>query len=100
VEPLLSRSPIDVNADGIQKHCIGFHTPETSKLFIKGFSCVRDQTPGLAKSVACLVDHIRYVSRADEEAINLAPANTRECGATALDGKNDGGSEKPAKDSL
>lgn len=92
----------DVNADGIEKHCIGFHTPEASKLFIKGFSCSKDEAPSLAKNVACLVDHIRYVRPADEEAIkaNLAPANVKECGATALDGKNDGASEKSAKDVL
>ena len=90
----------DVNADGIQKHCIGFHTPGASKLFVRGFFCSNDSA-NLAKDVACLVDHIRYVSQADEEAIkaNLAPANAKECGATALDGKNDG-AEKPPKDVL
>jgi len=92
----------DVNADGIQKHCIGFHTPGASKLFVRGFFCSKDPVQSLAKDVACLVDHIRYVSQADEEAIkaNLTPANVKECGATALDGKNDGAAEKPAKDVL
>ena len=92
----------DVNADGIQKHCIGFHTPGASKLFVRGFFCSKDPAQSLAKNVACLVDHIRYVSQADEEVIkaNLAPANVKECGATALDGKNDGAAEKPAKDVL
>ena len=92
----------DVNADGIQKHCIGFHTPGASKLFVRGFFCSKDPAQGLANDVACLVNHIRYVSQADEEAIkaNLAPTNAKECGATALDGKNDGAAEKPAKDVL
>jgi hypothetical protein len=92
----------DVNADGIQKHCIGFHTPEASKLFVKGFLCSKDQAQSLAKNVACQVDRIRYVSPADEEVIkaNPAPANVKECGATALDGKNDGASDKPEKDVL
>jgi hypothetical protein len=92
----------DVNADGMQKHCIGFHTPEVSKLFVRGFFCSADRTQSLAKNVACLVDHIRYASRADEEVMraDLGPANAKECGAAALDGKNDGASEKPAKDVL
>ena len=92
----------DVNADGIEKHCIGFHTPDATKLFIKGFSCSKDEARSLAKNVACLVDHIRYVRPADEEAIkaDLAPANIKECGATALDGNHDDASEKYAKDAL
>ena len=92
----------DVNADGIQKHCIGFHTPGASKLFVRGFFCSNDPAQSLANDVACLVDRIRYVSPTDEEVIkaNLAPANVKECGATALDGKNDGAAEKPAKDVL
>ena len=92
----------DVKADGIQKHCIGFHTPGASKLFVRGFFCSNDPVQSLAKNVACLVENIRYVSQADEEVIkaNLAPANVKECGAAALDGKNDGAAEKPAKDVL
>jgi hypothetical protein len=92
----------DVNADGIQKHCIGFHTPGASKLFVRGFFCSRDPAQSSAGNVACLVDHIRYVSQADEELIrtDLAPANVKQCGATALDGRTDGAAEKPAKDVL
>ena len=92
----------DVNADGIQKNCIGFHTPGASKLFVRGFFCSKDPSQSLAKNVACLVENIRYVSQADEEAVkaNLVPADVKECGATALDGKNDSAAGKPAKDVL
>jgi hypothetical protein len=92
----------DVNADGIQKYCFGFHTPGTSKLFVRGSFCSKDAAQSLAKNVACLVDRIRYVNPAVEEAIkaNLAPADVKDCDATALDGKNDGAAEKLAKDVL
>lgn len=92
----------DVNADGIQKHCIGFHTPGASKLFVRGFFCSKDPAQSLPKNAACLVHHIRYVSQADEEAIKtvLAPANDKDCDAIPLDGRNDGVAEKPAKDVL
>jgi hypothetical protein len=92
----------DVTADGIQKHCIGFHTPGASKLFVRGFFCSKDPAESSPKNVACLVDHIRYVSQADEELVraDLAPANVKECGATALDGRAGGATETPAKDQI
>jgi hypothetical protein len=81
----------DVNADGIRKHCIGFHTPAASKLFVRGFFCSEDSATSLPKSVACLVDRIRYVSQADEELIkaDLIPADGEKCDAIALDGRTD-----------
>jgi hypothetical protein len=91
----------DVNADGVQKHCVGFHKPVSNKVFVKGFVCSRDPADVTPQNAACLVDRIRFVRPADEAALksSLAPGESRNCGATLLDPQNDA-SEKTAKDTL
>jgi hypothetical protein len=76
-----------VIADGVQKACLGFHKPGHSKLFVKGFFCWQDVAQVDAKFVACLLDHLRFVRPADEEAANarLAEGEAKECGAAVLD---------------
>ena len=91
----------DVNADGIAKRCLGFHTPGGNAVFVKGYVCAGDQAAVAPQYVACLVDRVRFVRQADEDALKtiLDHSESRECSATLLDPKKDA-SENSAKDTL
>ncbi len=92
----------DVNADGVQKRCVGFHKPVSNRVFVKGFVCGRDQAEVTPQKVACLVDRIHFSSAADDEAMkaSLADGEAKECGAVLLDPKSDAAGEKSPKESL
>jgi hypothetical protein len=77
----------DVAADGIRKYCVGFHKPVSNLVFVKGFVCAPAAAEATPQRVACLIDQIRFVSPADEDAMkaSLEPDEARQCGATALD---------------
>jgi hypothetical protein len=92
--------PFVVSGDGMQKYCVGFHKPESNKVFVKGFVCARDEASSTPQSVACLIDQIQYVLPADNEAIKARlNSEARECGATALNSKPDT-ETKAAKETL
>jgi hypothetical protein len=92
----------DVNADGVQKRCVGFHKPVSNKIFVKGFVCSRDQAEATPQKVACLIDRIHFSSAADDETVkaSLADGEVRECGAVLLDPKSDAAADKSTKESL
>jgi hypothetical protein len=77
----------DVSADGIRKHCTGFHAPGTGKLYVKGFVCSANMDEATPQIVACTIDKIRFRRAADEaEAIALSgAAQAKDCGASLLD---------------
>ena len=93
--------PFVVSGDGVQKYCVGFHKPESDKVFVKGFVCARDEASSTPQSVACLIDQIQYVLPADNDAVKarLNSPEIRECGATALNSKPDS-EAKPTKETL
>jgi hypothetical protein len=86
----------DVAADGIRKYCVGFHKPVSNLVLVKGFVCAPHAAEATPQRVACLIDQIRFVSPADEEAIkaSLEPAPAKACGATALDPGSDANNSK------
>lgn len=91
----------DVSADGTRKYCVGFHKPISNMVFVKGFACAPDAADVTPQRVACLVDQIRFINPADEQAMqaSLEPDEARECGATALDSTSGQGA-KNKTDSL
>ena len=91
----------DVSADGIRKYCVGFHKPISNLVLVKGFVCAPDPADAAPQWVACLIDRIRFVHSADEEAMkaSLEPDEAKDCGVTALDPSSNQGSPNN-KDSL
>lgn len=77
----------EVNADGVLKHCVGFHKPGTSKVNLKGFFCAVDQEVVAPERVACLVDKLRFVNPEDDGMVRtmLGPESVGECGAKRLE---------------
>jgi hypothetical protein len=55
--------------------------------FAKGFVCAPEIADAPPDRVACLIDQLRFVSSADEDATkaSLEPEEAKACGATALD---------------
>lgn len=82
---------IIVNADGVQKSCVGFHTPGTGRAFVKGMVCSPTNASVTPQAVACLIDSVRFVRPKDEESLKalLVEDEQKDCGASPLNaGKN------------
>lgn len=77
----------EVNADGVLKHCVGFHKPGTSKVNIRGYLCSPDEAIAAPERVACLIDKLRFVNAADDRMIRtlVAAEQVSECGARRLE---------------
>ena len=81
----------DINADGIRKYCVGFHKPESSGIFLKGFVCSGSEADATPQNIACVIDKTRYVRQEDEDLLKagLSKDETKPCGAKVLDSKTD-----------
>lgn len=79
-----------VNADGVRKYCLGFHTTGRRQLSLMGIVCSQESTDVTPDAVACLLNTMRYTRQKDEQALRqlLDPVRGTECGATALGQNN------------
>lgn len=78
--------PFEVNADGVTKFCVGFHKPESNRVFLKGFACSTSQSEATPAKLACIVDQIRYSKPEDDLNMraSLAEGEAKACGAELL----------------
>jgi hypothetical protein len=75
----------DVSADGMMKHCVGFQTPGRTALFVEGFVCAMDPAAVTPQNAACLIDRIRLLRVADQQAVKALASGG--CGAAPVDSK-------------
>jgi hypothetical protein len=78
--------PFDVNADGVRKFCVGFHKPDSNRVFLKGFFCSMSETEATPDKVACIIDQIRYSRPEDDLQMkaSLAEGEAKPCGAELM----------------
>ncbi|MBY0381267.1 MAG: hypothetical protein K2W78_05055 [Xanthobacteraceae bacterium] len=79
---------LDVNADGLQKFCVGFHKPVSNRIFVKGIVCSANKSDVTPEKVACIIDHVRFANPQDEQAAlsSLSDGDAKPCGAKLMNG--------------
>lgn len=76
----------EVNADGVLKFCVGFHKPESNRVFLKGFVCSTSESEATPDKVACILDQIRYSKPEDDLNMkaSLAEGEAKPCSAELM----------------